>query len=440
MSHASSLTSTQRSPSATSAKRHLPRRLLGATLWCAATLVAVASHGEPKPEAGAPPSAATVNRLRERVREIVVELAAACPVRPVDDRAAYEACQKALFGDSKFRSALKNVVLWGRAPGGNINSKLSDFRATQFGPDVFTGAYAPMWMVRGDYELEFDTNNGVMRAFVPAAFRNELPTGSYPYPFWHDAKKWTDYEDANTLVFWLDASSLKISQITFMKRDNAAKVAASTRRHMPTFDGKWMWVDAKGQTQPAPTLLLLRVFGYTARTERLFDRVAARWRLIGPVTMIAAPDVTARTIDAGDYLRWLTGRVDELFVTSRPSLDAKLAGLDLNPDPDGRFRINEFCCRDSTWQATVVELMLRADAVVMDVRGITQARRGCEFELQQLAQRLPPQRLVLVVDETTDRAVLQAAFGPRLDEVRLVEVRRSREADRAFSALVDAAN
>ena len=81
-----------------------------------------------------------------------------------------------------------------------------------------------------------------------------------------------------------------------------------------------------------------------------------------------------------------------------------------------------------------------ADAVVMDVRGITQARRGCEFELQQLAQRLPAQRLVLVVDGATDKAVLQAAFGPRLDEVRLVEVRRSREADRAFSALVDAAN
>lgn len=192
------------------------------------------------------------------------------------------------------------------------------------------------------------------------------------------------------------------------------------------------------ESRPAPTLLLLRVFGYTARTERLFDRVAARWRLIGPVTMIAAPDVTARTIDAGDYLRWLTGRIDELFVTSRPGLDARLAALDLRPDPDGRYRLNEFCCRDSTWQATVVELMLRADAVIMDVRGISPARRGCEFELQQLAQRLPPQRLVLVVDEQTDKAILQAAFGPGLSEVRLVELRRSWQADRAFDALLDA--
>jgi hypothetical protein len=46
--------------------------------------------------------------------------------------------------------------------------------------------------------------------------------------------------------------------------------------------------------EPRPsrrTLLLLRVFGDTARTERVFDRIGARWRWFGPVTMIAAPDV-----------------------------------------------------------------------------------------------------------------------------------------------------
>ena len=202
---------------------------------------------------------------------------------------------------------------------------------------------------------------------------------------------------------------------------------------------RWLGVARLATARPAPTLLLLRVFGYTARTERLFDRVASRWRLLGPVTTIAAPDVTASTIDPGDYLRWLTGRIDELFVTTRPSLDHKLATLDLAPDPDGRFRVTEFCCRDSTWQATVVELMLRADAVIMDVRGISAARLGCEFELAQLAMRLPPQRLVLVVDETTDSNVLQAAFGEGLNEVRMVSVRRGRDADRAFEALASLA-
>jgi hypothetical protein len=201
---------------------------------------------------------------------------------------------------------------------------------------------------------------------------------------------------------------------------------------------RWLGVAKLAAAKPAPTLLLLRVFGYTARTERLFDRVAARWRLLGPVTMIAAPDVTARTIDAGDYLRWLSGRIDELFVTSRADLDAKLGKLDLAPDPDGRFRINEFCCRDATWRATVVELMFRADAVIMDVRGISAARLGCEFELQQLAQRLPPQRLVLVVDDATDKAILQAAFGSRLGEVCMVNLRRMGDADTVFDGLIRA--
>ena len=130
---------------------------------------------------------------------------------------------------------------------------------------------------------------------------------------------------------------------------------------------------------PPRTLLLLRVFGYTARTERLFDRIGARWRLFGPVMMIAAPDVAARTVDPGDYLHWLTGRIDELFVSTRADLDARLAALDAAPDPDGRYRVNEFCCRDNTWQATVVELMQRADAVIMDVRGVTVAAAGASL-------------------------------------------------------------
>jgi hypothetical protein len=164
------------------------------------------------------------------------------------------------------------------------------------------------------------------------------------------------------------------------------------------------------QRAPARTLLLLRVFGYRARTEKLFDRIAARWRLLGPVTMIAAPDVIARTVDPEDFLRYLTGQLSSAFIQSRDDLDARLARFDREPDPDGRYRINEYCCRDNTWQATVVELMRRADAVVMDLRGVTVERRGCEFELQQLAERLSPEQIVLVVDGTTDRGMIESAM------------------------------
>jgi hypothetical protein len=181
------------------------------------------------------------------------------------------------------------------------------------------------------------------------------------------------------------------------------------------------------------------VFGHTWRTERLFDRIAARWRFFGPVMMIAAPDVTARTIDAGDYLRWLTGRTHEIFVSSDADLAARLASTHMRLDPDARYRINAFCCHDNAWQATVVELIQRADVVMMDVRGAAAARSGCAFELQQLARRLPLRRLVLVVDAKTDGAMLEAAFGADLSQVCRVAVRGGRHTKAVFEALLDAA-
>ena len=159
-----------------------------------------------------------------------------------------------------------------------------------------------------------------------------------------------------------------------------------------------------GTARPPPRmLLLLRVFGDTARTESLFDRIAARWQLFGPVTMIAAPDVVARVVDPGDMLRFFTGDLGASFVQSHDDLARRFASLDVAPDGDGRYRVSEFCCRDDTWQATIVALIVRADAVVMDLRGFTAERHGCEFELRELAARLDPRRVVLVVDRSTDR-------------------------------------
>jgi hypothetical protein len=85
--------------------------------------------------------------------------------------------------------------------------------------------------------------------------------------------------------------------------------------------------------------------------------------------------------------------------------------------------------------------MQQADAVIMDVRGVTAARRGCDFELQQLACRLPGPKVVLVVDHTTNRAVIERAMANTARNVRLITVERNAtsETDRVFQALLEAA-
>jgi hypothetical protein len=66
--------------------------------------------------------------------------------------------------------------------------------------------------------------------------------------------------------------------------------------------------------QPGMRLLVLRVFGFRGRTEKLFDSVAQRWRFRGGVAMIAGTDLAARTIDPDDTLAFLAGDLRARFV------------------------------------------------------------------------------------------------------------------------------
>ena len=219
-----------------------------------------------------------------------------------------------------------------------------------------------------------------------------------------------------------------------------AVAALSAAMFPPLLAVALRWAQRGIERPPPRTLLLLRVFGDTVRTEALFDRIASRWRWFGPLTMIAAPDVVARTVDPGDFLRFASGDIGASFVNTQHELEQRLATLDRAPDPDGRYRVTEFCCRDSSWQATVVQLIERADAVVMDLRGFSAKRMGCEFELRELAVRLRGEQVVLVVDASTDRVLLDATLGATW-RAQIVEVPRgrARQADTAFVALLRAA-
>jgi len=203
----------------------------------------------------------------------------------------------------------------------------------------------------------------------------------------------------------------------------------------------------RGATSPATVprrLLLLRVFGYEARTESLFDRVAQAWRFHGPVQLIAGVDLAMRSVDPGDVLALLDGRLAELYVRAPQEIVERLERLDLGPDPDGRFRVNEVYCHDRTWRAMLEALLDTSDAVLMDLRSFSADNSGCIFELEQLVRRLPSDHIVLVCDNTTDlpllRQILSDAWTAALDDghtcgagrVPVVRVERNSRAELAL--------
>lgn len=161
----------------------------------------------------------------------------------------------------------------------------------------------------------------------------------------------------------------------------------------------------------SPTLLLLRVFALGSRSERLFDALSNRWLRAGTISMIAGPDLVTSTVEPHEFLDFIGGDLSRQFVRGGDELKARLDARDRGPDPDGRYRVNEFFCYSDTWKETMKALSDGADAVLMDLRSFSQSNQGCIFELQQVLDAVPLSRVVFLIDDATDRRFLEETLG-----------------------------
>jgi hypothetical protein len=164
------------------------------------------------------------------------------------------------------------------------------------------------------------------------------------------------------------------------------------------------------RTRPA-TLLVLRVFRQDAQARFLFDHVVERWRLSGNTVMLAGTDLADRTLGADDIFQFLDGRLAERFIVSPADVARRIAAFDMAPDIDGRHRVNECYCHDTTWQDALRALVGFSDVVLMDLRGFQAHNAGCRFELTTLAQVTRELRVVVLSDSRTDRAAAQEALA-----------------------------
>jgi hypothetical protein len=160
--------------------------------------------------------------------------------------------------------------------------------------------------------------------------------------------------------------------------------------------------------QAGPTLLLLRVFGFQRRTEALFDSIAERWRFTGPVLLIAGADLAMRTLNPGDVISYLSGRLKSRFIADPTQIQQTLTTHDQRADPDGRFRTTKVFCREDTWRPTLAYLLNQSHVVLMDLRGFSPANQGCVFELEELTARELLSQTIFVVDDATDVTLLRA--------------------------------
>lgn len=153
-------------------------------------------------------------------------------------------------------------------------------------------------------------------------------------------------------------------------------------------------------------LLLLRAFEphSPSRHTEFFRLLQAQWRYLGAVYIVGGPDLATETVDPPKLLRLLARRLKRSFVATEHGLERALLDLDVQPDPDGRYRINEIYCTGPVWQHAVQRFIARADVILLDLSSY-RGQPGLSWEIQQVLASDDFDRTVFLVVESTRHAL-----------------------------------
>ena len=177
------------------------------------------------------------------------QLALLCPSAAKDDVDAHTKCAAGLR-NAIFIPFAPDGLLWG---GDQPTLRLSKKQLTHFNSSVFQLMYLSLFTFTGRWSVDTSTQEHVGVLNIEAYFRNALPPGEYPYPFWHSVDKWNAYETANELKFYLNHDG-KVFVITRSQGGSEANRGLFSHVTPPAFDGHWQWIDASGQLQPHASL------------------------------------------------------------------------------------------------------------------------------------------------------------------------------------------
>ncbi|HWO17378.1 MAG TPA: hypothetical protein VNO30_01335 [Kofleriaceae bacterium] len=161
------------------------------------------------------------------------------------DEAARLSCGEALAKLTQLRDHMEEPFLWG-AQSADKPLDLYQNNVTRFNPLVWRKMYASLFMFGSDFRIEQSGTQTLL--FVPYAFRNELDTGSYPYPFWHSKGKWDSYQFATELVLFIEDGKL-LGAMRGAKQDTSRPFTGHT------FDGNWSWMTPEGVPAPSSSVL-----------------------------------------------------------------------------------------------------------------------------------------------------------------------------------------
>jgi hypothetical protein len=192
-------------------------------------------------------------------QQVADALTAACPIADPADEKARALCAEHLSEDPYLASVMKDPFLWGaQKAGAGYHPEASNMN--WFNTFVFRRMYLSLMMFSGGATIE-QTADGLTVVHLPVQFRNGLEIGSYPYPFWHSAKKWDSYQTAREMLVIVQ-SGRWIGAMRSADQDQTRPKVSHT------WSGQWRW-DLGGVEMPYVSLYAYLLSPSNPHTTRL---------------------------------------------------------------------------------------------------------------------------------------------------------------------------
>lgn len=185
--------------------------------------------------------------------KLASELHKACPPAAYDDMAAFKTCSAALAHATFI--PFSNEILWG---GDQLDLKIKKRKLTKFNPSVYQRMYMPLMTFTGNWSIGHDDKENMETVRLEAYFRNALPSGEYPYPFWHSADKWNAYETMNQLSFYPDDKGSIFVATRGSSGSNEHKGRYAQVQTPAFVKDRWLWTDPDGKQEPEVSLFTAR--------------------------------------------------------------------------------------------------------------------------------------------------------------------------------------
>jgi len=233
--------------------------------WAAVMLLASPASAEP-----------TRADLEKLAASMAAQFSKICPRATADDVEAHNNCTAGLRGASIIPFSPSGLLFGDDQP----KLRLSKKHLTHFKPSIFQLMYLSLFTFTGRWSVDTVAQEDVGIVQLEAYFRNALPPGEFPYPFWHSADKWAAYEATNELRFYLDHDG-QVFVVTRSRGGSETNRGPYAHVTPPAFDGYWQWTDASGRLQPRASLFSNRYSSanpYLAPLETAYREFAAQAR------------------------------------------------------------------------------------------------------------------------------------------------------------------